>query len=700
MAKEISRDDELSTKPAIRKRLLELYKDIEKSFLDQNGRADEIMDYWDMYNCQLNERQFYSGNSHIFVPIVKDAIKARKTRFTNQIFPQSGRYVEVTTENGDVPHATMAVLEHYVRAAKLRTQVVPALVVNGDVEGQYSIYVTWEKTLRHVVSRETRGLESDGLQFRELGEIEDITEETIVDAGPCVEVLNDCDLSVIPATADSIDAAIACGGAVTVMRRWTKDKIRKLKEDGEIVADVADELMKTMAGKDRAGKPDTPKDNACAAGIKTQGTSKFVLVYETWANIKVGGKMRLCRTWYGGSDQVLGCKLNPYWCDLCPVISAPVEKVSNVFKGRAPMADVIDMQVFANDTVNEGADTAHFSAMPIIMTDPEKNPKVGTMVLGLAAVWETNPKDTQFAQFPPLWEKSFEIVASCKNQIFQTLGVNPSMIAQNTGMKNKRNQAEIAAEQQVDILTTADSVINIEEGILTPMLQRFAAYDHQFRDKAITVKQFGEMGLRANMADIPPIQMNHRYEFRWFGVEAARNAQQIQQQIAMANVFKGVPPQMYAGYRLNMAPLMVQLAENAFGPRLAPLIFEDTKSQLSVDPQMENEMLQQGIDVMVHPMDDDVKHLQAHMPLMAGGDPHGVIRSHIIRHQMQMQAKAQEQQKVAGLPGTPGGSGPGVAGTPKEGGQVEGPRLLKGPPGTIPQDQMVRAGAPAMPRKM
>ena len=48
-------------------------------------------------------------------------------------------------------------------------------------------------------------------------------------------------------------------------------------------------------------------------------------------------------------------------------------------------------------------------------------------------------------------------------------------------------------------------------------------------DKATTVQVHGEMGLRANMEDVEPIQLNERFEFRWFGVESARNAAQLQQ---------------------------------------------------------------------------------------------------------------------------------------------------------------------------
>src|ERR1700689_3237987 len=95
----LDRDEELSTKLKIEDTLLEVYTDVEKGFQAQLERADEIADYWDVYNNKLNQNQFYNGNSRIFVPITHDAVNARKTRFVNQLFPVTGRFVEVTTED-------------------------------------------------------------------------------------------------------------------------------------------------------------------------------------------------------------------------------------------------------------------------------------------------------------------------------------------------------------------------------------------------------------------------------------------------------------------------------------------------------------------------------------------------------------------------------------------------------------------------
>lgn len=692
-----NRDAELSGRPAIRKRLVEIFADVEEGFVDQRNRSDDIMDNWDLFNCRLTDRQFYNGTSQIFMPYVHDAVNARKTRFTNQIFPRSGRYVDVTTTDGEIPHAEMALIENYVRKTKLRTEIMPALVKNGDIEGQYSVYVGWEQVTRHHTHRETVA-DQEGLP--ELGEHEEYISSTEKVGRPTVEVLHDADVLILPVTVDSVEAAIEGDGSVTVIRRWTKGRIRKAIADGDVVKEDGEALIKAMSKKGNGDTRNTGKDMAESAGIK--GGGAHALVYETWTRLKIEGEYRLCRAYYGGEKQILGCKLCPYWCDRVPVITAPVDKVAGVIKGRPLVSDVMDLQLFANDTINEGADTAHFSAMPIVMTDPTKNPRVGSMVLGLAAVWETSPTDTQFAQFPELWSSAIARAEAVKSQIFQTMGVNPSMVSQGTGGSQKRNQAEIANEQAVDILTTADAVTVIEEGILTPLVQRFAEYDHQFRDTDLTIRIYGELGVRAQMQEIPPLQMGNRWEFTWFGVEAARNAAQMQQQIAGINVLKGIPPDQYKGYQLNLAPVMEQMTESLFGPRLAPLIFVK-QTPISLNPELENTMLELGHPVKVNEADDDVLHIQAHMLVAEQTlDPHGTFRDHIAQHMAQMEKKqsaVQQTEMLKGVPGSPGGAGPGVAGTPP-GAQVGQPHAAKGPPGMIHPDQMAAAGAVTMPRKM
>lgn len=697
-----SRDEELCDEPALRDALVKLYADIQQGFEDQADRSDDIMDYWDLYNCKLGLQQTYAGNSKVFVPIIANAVNARKVRFTNQIFPQTGRYVECITGEEN-PNAIVALLEHYIRKCKLRTQVTPALMKNGDIEGHYHVCVSWKKTKRDVVMRVQKPLEIEG-QAVPGTEDDDIHEETISRAKPHVEVLADADVLVWPATADSVEDALDAGGGVAIIRRWSKAQIKKKIKDEEIDKTAGEQLLANFNAVEGAGDAERKTKNMLdAAGIRTQDGRKFAQVYEVWTMLTHDDERRIHRAFYGGEDLVLGCKRNPYWCDRVPLLSVPIDKVQGAFKGISKVKPCADMQYAANDAVNEGMDSAAYAMLPIIMTDPQKNPRVGSMVLNLAAIWETNPNDTQFAKFPDLWEPAFKVVNACRTEIFQTLSVTPAMMPQSSSQDQKRNQAELAQEAAVDILSTADTVTGLEEGIFTPLLQWFVDLDHQFRDKPLTVRQYGEMGVQANMEEIKPVQMDKRYEFRWFGVEAARNAQQTQQQIATMNVLRGIPPQEYAPYKLDWKPFISSLISDQFGARLGGAIFVDMRSQLSQDPQTENTLLlAEGFDIPVHPLDEDAQHIQVHQQMMQDGDPTGVVRMHIMKHVQQMAMKTQQQvmQTQQGMPGVPGGQGPGgpqpapgVAGTPRIGAQPGGPRPNgQGPPGMIHHDRMQGPG--------
>jgi hypothetical protein len=706
-----TRDEELVINEEFADTLQTIYNEVRIGFENQLERVDNNADNWDIFNCKLGGNQFYSGKAQIFVPIVKDAIKARKTRFVNQLFPANGHLVGCLSTDSSQPHGTKGLLTHYVRKAKLRTQVVPALLFAGDVEGQYSIYVDWLTTARHVAYRSDIASDSDLERMleefnaepkeEEEEEDEDIVEETVTHAYPRVEIISDSDLLVLPQTSSSIEEAIANGGSATVRRYWSKAKILQLVEDGQLEEEAGEALAKEMKKIDDGDTyKDTEKEQAKVVGIRKDQRGTHVVVFETWAKMLVDGEKRLCRMFFGGSMSFLSLKRNPYWSDKLPILSAPVEKVKGAFKGKSQVETVAALQYYANDIINEGADSSQFALSPIVMTDPTQNPRVGSMILNMAAIWECSPKDTQFVNFPPLWRDALEILANVKGQIQQSLSVNPAMITQAAGQqKTKPSQAQVSQEQQIDIMNTADAVTVLEEDILTPLLQRMVELDHQFRDDDVIIPQFGIMGVRASMERIPPIRFDRQYHFYWRGTEQTRQAQMMQIQISALNVVKGIPPEQYKGFELDLSPAITMLMENTFGPYLAPLIFKSQKENLTIDAQKENELLETGVDMPVHPMDNHQEHMQAHMfAAQQSGDVHGTIRAHISMHQMHIQAKMQaEQMKMqqqqamgGGAPGQP--PGPPGAGGPRPGAQPMPPRGMQAPPGAIHNDQLQDPG--------
>lgn len=683
------RERELVDLAGVEEACKEIHAEILKGFANQWDRSNQILDFWDIYHCQLGPKQFYSGNSKIFLPYVHDAINARKTRFVNQIFPQSGKHVEVTGSE-DKPQGIQSLLEYYIRKSKLRTKVLPALCRNGDIEGQYTIMVHWVKNKRHVAQRIRKAKNVEGIVLdSDEDEYDDIEESTIEHAYPDVEVIPDADFLLLPVNADSIEGALFDGGSATVVRRWSKTKIKKMAQEGEIDRDRADRLLETMSNKEKNQIPDKKDSIVNALGVQTRGSRPPALVFMTWARLAIEDEQRLCRIYFAADETVLSVKLCPYWCDKPNLLSAPVERVEGSFKGAPKVKFVETIQYQANDAINEGMDAAAYALLPIVMTDPIKNPRTGSMVLNVGAIWEVDPKSTQFAQFPQLWKEAVQIAQASKDQIMQTLGVNPSMMPQQaTAPGKKPNQAQIANEQQVDILTTADAVTTLEGEILTPLLQFFVYLDHQFRDQAMTIRAFGRPGIAAAMEKIEPVQMDRRFEFRWFGVEAARNAQQMQMQMAGINALRSIPPQMYPGFEMQLAPVIQQWVENLFGPRIGAEVFRDAKSKLSLDPKFENQMLAEGFELMPSPADNHQEHMQSHQQAMqATGDMAGSFRTHIMRHQQMMQAQQQAQMMQQMQQAMGGGQQPGGGGGPRPGAATQKGRN-QGPPGMVAQDRM------------
>lgn len=650
-----SRRDDLTAISGVEATCKALFSEFNDLLDDQRSRNDDTLAHWNLYNCKRDGSEFYSGTNELYAPLVHDAVEARRIRYLNELFPRSGKWIEAAAGDGTRPSEMLSLLGAYARRARLHTEVVPVLLKNGDLEGQYTVYVSWGRIERNVVHRSQES-------FDELGiEVEEIAEEVELDEGPLVEVIADADILVFPLAADGLEDALAQGGGVCIMRRWTKAKLAQLIEDGEIEKEAGVEALALFgsggsvedeaSGEAEAADEDDPAEKHIdAAGLQRGARGPHLLVYEIWARFSVEGEKRLGRVYMAGADRILSVRRNPYWCDLLPVLSVPKDKVGGSIKGRAPVAVVKDFQVLANDALNMGMDSVPYSINPITLTDPDKNPNTDAMVSRPGAVWLSSPRDTNQLVVPPLWQQGLEVMGVARAQIERTLAVTAAMVPQQASAK-KLNQAEIAAEQQTALITTADASVVLEEGILTPMLRLFVAFDHQFRDQEVTVPRMGAFGGDEGLIRVPPQQYQaQRYHFFWFGTESIQNEQRVQQQIATLNVVRGIPPTFYPNHRLDLSLAIAQLLENAFGPRLAPKIFQNI-AELPPDQQL--------------------------------------------------QAMA---EKMGGVPGAPGPAGPGTGapgmvspGGPRVGAVPGMPTGGQAPPGAVHRDAMHGPGV--MPRR-
>ena len=707
----------------LRREMEKLWGTVKKGFEDQYDRANSQQDYWEIYNCVLNDNQYYDGNAEIYWPIIHDAVEAYTTRVSNQLAPEGKHYIDCVTDDSSDPQAIVALVNKYLADAEFKTQICKPLLTNGIIEGQFNLYADWNETRRWVVSRETHGpkeriagedVEIPGDDF------EDIKEEEIVDARPIGEVLHDSDVLVLPATADTVDEALAAGGCVAIVRRWSKAKLKALAKAGILNKADTDALIEMMEhqseGRDTA-PPDLEKQLLEQVGIRKKGSE--ATVWEVWKMLSLNEKWkyskdgddRLCRMFLSGSGRqtetglTLGCHRNPHWNDRCPLISRPIKKLAGLFKGPSPISYVESLQYEANDAANEGADMSHMAACGLVL----RNPAAGKqpLVMNIGAVWDIDPAMVQFAQFPDLTPRAAARIQACIQQIFQTLGVNPSMLPYLMS-SSKRNQAQVAQEQQVDLLTTTEAAAVLVEGEFTPFVGWAVDLDYQYRDQGVSAMRYGMLGVKAVMQAVPPQLNRSTFQFKWTGVERARSAQVFQQKIGFINVARGVEPALQAaGYRLNLAMPIEEAAIELWGPHNGPKVIEDLRSQLSADPEFENQLLSEGHFVPVHALDDDMQHLQSHMAdAQKNGDSEGKKEHrqyHLLQSAKKQQAAMQQQQQQGmqqqmqgGRPGTqpPRGGDP-----PRVGAMPQGPQLVKGPAGAVHPDQMARAGAATMPRR-
>lgn len=704
------------------------YDQVVSAFQNKDQQVKAILRYWNMYHTILDfaECQQYHGDSCMYDPTVRDAVNGLVKQAGNVLFPESGHYTDCIAESGERPEAKMALLDHYVDVSNLATNI-KTMLRSGYVEGQFNVLVGWEQVTR---SRTKKTYASTKIQVddgdpantvdiidQDETDVEDVTETL---GRPSITVIGAPDLAVVPETSDSIDEAIAAGGFVAIQLRVTKGWVLRQKKNKTIGNDAADELLERIKnGSNGRGEGsvnrNTDKNAVEQAGVKVEGTSKYALVYQVWTMLEFPDSEdgpELAVIHYAGSDLVLSVKRCPYWIEKCPVLSVSDQKVKGAFFAQSRLDCVEQLQYGINDALNIAMDSSMYSLMPIMAVDPGAAPQYNSMVTSMAAIWKIPPDAIKPITFPQMHEMALSIVNAFRNRVNQSLGLGIGAVAMNEG--SKLTQAEIADNQQAQLANVSDEVRRIELGILNPLLEFFAEFDQQFRDEALTIAVYGELGQALRMDDIPPNQFMDRYVYQWRGTQAFAGAQKMQQKMAGLNVLRGIPPQMLPGKKLDLGPVVEEFTLDLYGARTGRKVLVSMEDQYSVPADIENQMLARTLQVAVHPTDDDQKHIQEHMKLLEDKRlPYPAqqrTEMHIRLHQAQAQAKANAAQAQSmqeqGIVGAPGFQGqPGMSGAPAPGGPPgggmpgpggRGPRIgavpgmprMQGPAGMIHTDQM------------
>jgi hypothetical protein len=272
---------------------LDLYAGVQRAYDNKQEQTDKIEEYWNIYQAKPDSNQQYSGNSQCYVPAVRDCVNARTRRALKQLFPARHKHVEAVGSDPEIPFAQLALLEHDIRATRLK-EIVRSDLVAGDVTGQWNLYIDWTRSYRRITELVKRNpaletIDGEEVPLVDPNEEEDATEESdLLEEGPDIVDFATEDLAVVPPTCNDIERA----DAVSLRLRLSKDKTKQLIDQGVFIKPEGmtdDQLWEDL---EKGGQPDGKMDRRVPAkartqeaGIKTEGTYKYLLAYEVTARL-------------------------------------------------------------------------------------------------------------------------------------------------------------------------------------------------------------------------------------------------------------------------------------------------------------------------------------------------------------------------------------------------------------------------------
>lgn len=634
---------------------------------------------------------------------MRDAINARAKRVLKQLFPANHIHVDGISSDNKTPLTQLSLLEYYIRNTKLKS-IVRSDLISGDVTGQWCLSIDWSKSTRMITNLVRRNPIVESIDGEDLSELElpdgsdeeeELEDEEITDEGPDIVDFAVEDLAVIPPTCMDLQKA----KLVSLKLRLSAEACKDKEDEGVFIISEKYKNLKEFCRSDqRRDKHNRPKKQSNDAGIKTEGINSYAMIYCVYGRLPFDGEKEPESegiVFFAGQTEIVGIIRNPLWSAKRPILSKPVERKQGSFFGVSKVESVKFLQWQLVDIHNIGQDSALYEVMPVMAADPLNNPTWAAMVMAPGAVWPIAPGGVQKIDFGNVSQVAAERVELMKRQIWESMGINEMMMgAVPKGRKNNQMMAGLQQEQSTEV---SDHAANYEEEMLNPLLEMIFEFDQQYRTADLMIETRGEIGYKAKIESIPPQQWGERYFFRWIGIEAMLNMQKVQQMIGFMNVAKSIPPPQLGGKRLDISPILQRICEQSCGVDLTPNILIDERDLYAVPPEIEDEMMFNGMPTSVHESDDDMKHLRSHMAAASrNGDPRGLYKAHMVEHMKSVQKKRQmqqAQQQPKGLPGGPGGMlggqpQPGTAGTPRPGALPAPQRPAQNPPGAIGGDQM------------
>lgn len=265
---------------------------------------------------------------------------------------------------------------------------------------------------------------------------------------------------------------------------------------------------------------------------------------------------------------------NPFWFQHAPYIPHQEETAPNVFYGFSNGRLSRGLNALVNDLTNQTADNGVFGLNPIPLINTAMLVREGKLAPGSPWYVTDVDKAVRFER-PPVEQLQYGLMLT--NQAVSWLqdltGAPP--ILQGTGGRGAARTATGAQILQTNVKSDVDdSVLDMEEAVLSPIMDLFYALGLQFDARQRII------GVQGQPVEITEDMWAGAYLFQWLASSQSENNQvRNQQSMALAQLFAQMMPLLQAnGYTFNPVPMFRRMYGD-FG-------YRDFDSVMPQAPQM------------------------------------------------------------------------------------------------------------------
>lgn len=596
------------------------------------SKEEEWLEDFRLWSCQSSDMQMYAGRSNLFLAELNSQVESSVKKYQTGIFPNT-KYIDAIPLGNTIKE----------EAEKIRDAVFFELNDKNCLPNVFERYQRQKTLFGTSAIKVSFKREGNEIFFRNKKGQPYKTFSPKWD-GVKVSVCDMFHTYIFPETAeDRLDLSLEFEEYFIDKDAFKKNPLF-LKKD---ILDVAefDAGMLNWVDISRLQIENLAQYSARRTNqlLLTEGYCMF--------DLKGDGEKVPVQFFIANNHMPVAIRRNPYWHQVSPYLYGRYLKAPAFsFYGHSLAERLRSPQYMINDAINQTMDSMNFALSPVAVIDPAFAGDINSFKVFPGAKWFGSPQGIDFKVFPDVSGVGLQAANEMRAVIQQFSDLNPSVAPQLSGKVRTATGAqaltsELSAQQ-------LEMIRDDEAQVLVPLCRMTHILLQQFQQESYFIKVQGPKGDWFSK-EVNPEDIVGQVDFLWKGATyAEQTAVKTQQLLAFfdkAIQIESIMPGMF-----DVPALTRKITKEAFNLDLEDVFVED-KQKFTIDPVIENKILDAGKEAKVHPGDVFEEHMQAHVQGFeeASDDiAKAMYIKHINDHKVQKQAQDQlllQQQQMAAM---------------------------------------------------